>query len=249
MAGRTGGSPMPPAMITMSPPSASSSGQQVPYGPRTATRSPGSRAHSAWVAIPTSRMVCSTGRPAAGSPLIEIGTWPMPNAPSMLNWPGRKANTSPGGGSSSRVTVSCDSRRVAVTRQGAGSVHGRDTAGSASGRMDVPVHVQQPQPGGLQPPDGEAGEQLRQLESQPRVIGAFPAQAGPVQGEGAHRFDGPAVELPLVRLQQPREPRHVTCAQGLHDNRPAARRGDLQRHLSLADQEALTGRLALTEHE
>src|SRR6516162_2119033 len=241
MAGRTGGSPMPPATITTSPPSASSSGQQEPYGPRTPTRSPGSRVHSAWVAIPTSRMVCSTGPPAAGSLLIEIGTWPMPNTPSMLNWPGRKANTSPGGGSSSRVTVSRDSRRVPVTRQGASSVHGRDTAGSDSGRMNVPVHVQQPQPGGLQPADGEAGEQLRQLESQPRVIGAFPAQAGPVQGEGAHRLDGPAVELPLVRLQQPREPGHVAGTQGLHDDRSAAGRGDLQCHLALADQEALAG--------
>src|SRR5690349_20671197 len=120
----------------------------------------------------------------------------MPNATSMLNWPGRNANTAPAGGSSSSVTVSADSRRVAVTRHGASSVHGLAIAGSDSGRIDVPVHVQQPQPGGLQPADGEAGEQLRQLESQPRVIDAFPAQAGPVQGESANRFHGPAVELP-----------------------------------------------------
>src|SRR6516225_4396588 len=168
---------MPPATITTSPPSASSTGQQVPYGPRTPTRSPGSRAHSAWVAIPTSRMVCSTGPPAAGSPLIEIGTSPVPNAPSMLNWPGRNANTSPAGGSSSSVTVSADSRCVAVTRQKAGSVHGQDLTGSDSGRTDVPVHVQQLQPRGLQPLDGQAGEQLRELKPQPRVIGALSAQA------------------------------------------------------------------------
>src|ERR1700746_3854356 len=172
---------MPPAMITTSPPSASSSGQQLPYGPRTPTRSPGSRAHSARVAIPTSRMVCSTGPPAAGSPLIEIGTSPVPNAPSMLNWPGRKANTSPAGGTSSSVTVSADSRRVAVPSQEASSFQGRDTAGSDSGRMDVPVHVKQPQPRGLQPPDGELGDELHELESQARVIGALSAQADPVQ--------------------------------------------------------------------
>src|SRR6516162_287710 len=109
-------------------------------------------------------MVCSTGPPAAGSPLIEIGTSPVPNAPSMLNWPGRNANTSPAGGSSSSVTVSADSRRVAVTSHGAGSVHGQDITGSDSGCTGVPVHVQPLQPRGLQALDSQTGEQLRELE-------------------------------------------------------------------------------------
>src|SRR3974390_2261407 len=114
-------------------------------------------------------MVCRTGPPVAGPPvagppLIEIGTSPVPNAPSMLNWPGRNANTSPAGGSSSSVTVSADSRRVAVTRQGPGAVHGPDLTSSDSGCTGVPVHVQQPQPRRLQPLDGEAGETLHELK-------------------------------------------------------------------------------------
>ena len=47
MAGRSGGSPMPPATIITSPPSAARTGQLVPYGPRTPTRWPGRRVHSA----------------------------------------------------------------------------------------------------------------------------------------------------------------------------------------------------------
>ena len=149
MAGRSGGSPMPPATITTSPPSAARTGQLVPYGPRTPTALPRPRVHSAWVTAPTSRMVCSTGPGRGGSPLIEIGTSPMPGAPQHVELAGLEAERL-AGGSSSSVTVSCDSGRLAVTRQGAGSVHGRDAAASASVRMTV--HVKQLQPGGLQPP-------------------------------------------------------------------------------------------------
>ena len=60
-------------------------GQLVPYGPRTPIRCPGCTEHSACVTAPTSRMVCSTGPAADGSPLIEIGTSPMPGTRSMLN--------------------------------------------------------------------------------------------------------------------------------------------------------------------
>src|SRR5579875_1106835 len=197
-------------------------GQWVPYGPRTPTAAPGPRAHSACVTGPTSRIVCSTGPSPPGSPLIEIGTSPTPNAYSMLNWPGRNENGSPGGGSSSSVTTSADSRRAPVTRQGAGRFHRPGAVRSASGSMRIPVHVVQAQPGGLEPLGGEPGEALHEVEAHPRVIGALGPQARTVQRDGADRLDRAPVELPAVRFQQPREPGDVTGAQGLHDDRAAA---------------------------
>ena len=75
MAGRSGASPIPPATITTSPPSAWASGQAVPNGPRTPRASPGPTRHSAFVAGPTARIVCTFG-----SALSEIGSSPDPNA-------------------------------------------------------------------------------------------------------------------------------------------------------------------------
>src|SRR5579875_2688126 len=224
MAGRSGGSPMPPAMTTTSLPSARSTGQLVPYGPRTPIWSPGRAAHSAWLTAPTSRIVCSTGPGDDGSPLIEIGTSPMPGARSMLNWPGRKPNGP--GGSSSSVTTSCDSRLAAVTRHGGDSVHGRCAAASASGRMTV--DVQDLQPGG----------------PQPRAVHL----------QGPHPPDGPPVEVPAVRAHQPGEADHLPGAEGLYRgdparrgdlqrDRPLAHQVERLRRVALAEQER-----AVAEH-
>src|SRR5579875_3659701 len=244
MAGRSGGSPMPPAMTTTSLPSARSTGQLVPYGPRTPIWSPGRAAHSAWLTAPTSRIVCSTGPGDDGSPLIEIGTSPTPGARSMLNWPGRKPN-GPGGCSAS-VTTSCDSRLAAVPRHGGDSVHGRCAAASAGGRMTV--DVRDLQPGGLQPPRRQQREPLHEVEAEPRVGVAPGPQARAVHLQGPHPPDGPPVEVPAVRAHQPGEADHLPGAEGLYRGDPA-RRGDLQRDRPLAHQVERLRRVALAEQE
>ena len=63
---------------TRSRPSAASTGQGVPNGPRTPTVSPGRTSRSARVTAPTPRMVWTSRRGRAGSPLIEIGDLPDP---------------------------------------------------------------------------------------------------------------------------------------------------------------------------
>jgi hypothetical protein len=74
-AGRTGGRPTPPATISTSRPFASSTGHEVPNGPRTPITAPGRVAHSARVTGPTARIVWTSGEP-----LTEIGTSPTPKA-------------------------------------------------------------------------------------------------------------------------------------------------------------------------
>src|SRR5215475_9301943 len=194
---------MPPATITTSPPSAACTGQLVPYGPRTPIWCPVCAEHSACVTAPTSRMVCSTGPAAVGSPLIEIGTSPMPGIRSMLNWPGWKPNGS--GGWSSSVTVSCDSRWFAITCHGGDCVHGRS---AASARVRMTVHIQNLQPGSLQPPRRQIREPLHEVVAEPRVGVALGPQARAVHLDGVQPPDGPPVELPAVRAHQPGEARH-----------------------------------------
>src|SRR5215470_14416362 len=174
---------MPPATITRSPPFAAATGQDVPYGPRTPTCCPGCSAHSALVTGPTSRIVCRTWLLRAGSPLIEMGTSPMPGWYSMLNWPGSNSNGS--GGVRPRVTTSVVSRCATATRHGLGSIHpapGPDRTGSALVRMAV--HVKQLEPGGLQPTGHQAGESLHELIAKTRIGIALTAQARPVHLDG-----------------------------------------------------------------
>src|SRR5215510_11974036 len=78
MTGRSGASPMPPATITTSLPSASSTGQLAPNGPRRPTASPRLSLPIAFVTAPTARTVCVIAPGFAGSPLIETGTSPTP---------------------------------------------------------------------------------------------------------------------------------------------------------------------------
>lgn len=47
--------------------------------------------------------------------------------------------------------------------------------------VSVPVHVQQPQPGGLQPLHRDLGEALHQLVSEAGVLVALLPQAHPIQ--------------------------------------------------------------------
>ena len=107
---------MPPATMTRSAPSAASTGQAVPNGPRTPSTSPGRTAQSARVTWPTARTVCTSGPGSVGSPLIEIGTSPTPIDESIVNCPGRYASRSPDAGSSVSVHVSAVSRRRRTTR-------------------------------------------------------------------------------------------------------------------------------------
>src|SRR6476620_2042983 len=143
---------MPPATRATSPPAPSDTPQPRPYGPRTPSRSPGAASHRALVTQPTSRTVWVRvpGRP--GSPLIEIGTSPTPNAWSIVNWPAANGRALPSAAVRSRVTVSWVSLRVPVTRKGCGSQGSVSTgpAATRSAGMVGAVQVEHPDPGGLQ---------------------------------------------------------------------------------------------------
>src|ERR1039457_6530247 len=148
---------MPPATITISRPAPSLTSQPAPYGPRTLSTSPSAAVARECVTPPRSRMVCSRGPPAA-PPLMEIGTSPTPNAPSIVNCPGLKARGTPLAGSSATVTVSWVSARTDSTRNGRGIIGRCRGAGCASALILVTgapsrgtVHIEQAHPGGLQP--------------------------------------------------------------------------------------------------
>ena len=87
----------------------------MPNGPRRPTSWPTRAEHSAALTAPTARIVwVSACEPAV--PLTETGISPMPNAYSMVNWPGRTKPTGLPAGASVSVTVSCVSSRRALTR-------------------------------------------------------------------------------------------------------------------------------------
>ena len=66
-------------MSTTSRPSAASTGQLLPNGPRTPIAAPSVSPRMALVTAPTSRVVCTSVSGRSGSPLIEMGTSPTPN--------------------------------------------------------------------------------------------------------------------------------------------------------------------------
>ena len=85
----------------------------MPNGPRTPTTRPGGASHRARVTAPTARTVCtSRPSPAAGSPLTEIATSPMPGTASIVNWPGWNGGSGGPAGSRASVTLS----RVSAVR-------------------------------------------------------------------------------------------------------------------------------------
>ncbi len=147
----------------------------MPNGPRTPSTVPGPAATRAAVTEPTLRMVCSMRSGRFGSPLIEMGASPTPNAYNMVNWPGDQDSAGPSVGSSSRVYVSRVSCRVRRTTNGRGSIgSGAAIARSAVTRFprllnEVSVDVEQPDPGGLQPLVHHPDEPLRQLVPDVRV--------------------------------------------------------------------------------
>ncbi len=94
---------MPPATKTTSPPRPDVTSHPLPNGPRMPSTVPGAAWTRAWVTAPTSRIVCSSRSVRAGSPLIEIGASPVPNACIIVNCPAENAIGSPSTGSSTSV--------------------------------------------------------------------------------------------------------------------------------------------------
>src|SRR6266568_4723514 len=245
MAERRGARPTPPATTTTSPPAPSSTAHCVPNGPRTPITSPGSIEDRACVTTPTSRMVWTSAPDAAGSPLMEMGTSPTPNAYSMSNWPGENANPPPGG-SRVTVTVSAVSRATWRTRAGAGAI-GSARPRSVSVRMSV--HVQQLHAGGLEPFQNHVGGLPHELVAELVVLLALSPQAGAVQGQRGHGLQDPGVEPPPVRREQPGEPDHLARADGLDHDAAALRCRDLDGGPTPPDQVEAVGRVSLPEQE
>ena len=130
----------------------------------------------------------------------------------MLNCPGRKAMARPASGASDRVVTSSVSRRRPTTRCGTGVMApARRLAGAGrrSGRhggqraRSAPVEVEQPDPGRLQALEEDGGHPLHEGVAQGRVGLRLGPQAGPVDGDGPDRLDGPGVEVPPVGRDEP----------------------------------------------
>ncbi len=92
MTQRTGASPMPPATKTMSLPRHSSSGKQLPYGPRKPTVSPTLTSRSAVVTLPTSLKVHSMASVRVGGLAMQKVASPAPKTEYSPNWPARNSN-------------------------------------------------------------------------------------------------------------------------------------------------------------
>src|SRR5512144_1933216 len=124
--------------------------------------------------------VSRSGRP--GSPLMEIGTSPTPNAWSIVNCPAANASPRPSVASRSSVTVSSVSRRMLVTRKGCGS-HGSvadrsDTGTTTSAGMVGSVQVEQTDAGRLQPVVHHLRHPLHERVAEGGVLVALGAEAG-----------------------------------------------------------------------
>ena len=168
-------------------PSSSATGQDPPKGPRPARMRPGLAEQSASVARPTARTVCTSSSGSSGSPLIEIGTSPAPPAEIIMNWPGSNGTGRPSQDFSDSVQVSRVSWRVESTSNGSGII---DAGSSGSGTIDagldcsdtnLPVHVQELHPRGLQPVNDIGGEPLHQLVAELVILLDLAAQAGTVE--------------------------------------------------------------------
>jgi hypothetical protein len=119
MTQRTGARPMPPAMKTTSLPFQSSTGNQLPYGPRKPTVSPTFTSRSAAVTLPTALKLHSIKPLRVGALAIQKVLSPAPNTLYSPNCPARKSKESRRASSLSsrrRVRVSGVSSMSAVTR-------------------------------------------------------------------------------------------------------------------------------------
>src|SRR3990170_7943117 len=119
----------------------------------------------------------------------------------MLNWPGRKVKPSPVAGTRSSVAVSCVSRRTRRTTNGTGTMgSGRRACTRSSGGT---VHVEQLQPGRLQPAADHRDQPHQQHVAERRILFALLPDAGRVETDGAHQLKRPGVKGPPVRGKQP----------------------------------------------
>src|SRR5579872_4547518 len=76
---------------------------------------------------------------------------------------------------------------------------------------------------------------------------ALGSQAGAVQRKGADRLDHSRVEVPPVGRDEPGPAKYLAGCQSMYRDRLAARRRDIERHLSVADQIELVGLATLAE--
>src|ERR1039458_6019198 len=196
---------MPPANTSTSAPSISPIGQGRPNGPRTPRTSPKGASQIACVARPTARTVCTSGPSPPGSPLIEIGTSPVPNAESIVNCPGANARRAPARGWSSSVQVSEVSCRFPATVNGTGTI-GPDSGAPpakavvrASGDPSMAVDIEELQLRRLQAFDQRRRKSSHELIAKLVVGLALAAQAGAVEGHHARRFARAAIELQIGR--------------------------------------------------
>src|SRR3972149_9528747 len=157
----------------------------------------------------------------------------------MLNWPGAKGKPS-GPGSRIRVKVS------AVSFSNWRTTMGRGCMGSAevrSGSGLVAIEVQELELGGFHAADGHFRGTLHDLVAEGGVLLALAAQAGAVQGQGAHQGDRPGVEVPPEGREPPGPDKPPAVAHGLDGDGPAPRKEGLHRHLAVTDDVEPLGRL------
>src|SRR6478752_2353054 len=255
MAGRKGARPIPPATKTTSPPLPELTPHPAPNGPRTPSTVPGPAATRAAVTEPTLRMVCSMRSGRFGSPLIEIGASPTPNAYNMVNWPGNQESAGPSMGSSSSVYVSRVSCRVRRTTNGRGSMGSgaARVALSATARCprllnEISVDVEQPDPGGLQPLVHHPDEPPRQLLHEVGVRVELGPQAGRVLRHRTGFRGGAGVERPAVLIHHPRPPHDVPVLERVQHH-PASGGSDLDGHHATPEHVEVVSRFTLVEDE
>src|SRR6478752_6715807 len=255
MAGRKGARPIPPATKTTSPPFPEVTSHPVPNGPRTPSTVPGPAATRAAVTEPTLRMVCSMRSGRFGSPLIEMGASPTPNAYNMVNWPGDQESAGPSVGSSSSVYVSRVSCRVRRTTNGRGSMGSGPArvAGSAAARStsllnEISVDIEQPDPGGLEPLVHHPDEPLGQLVPDAWVCVELGPQARSVEGHRAGLRGGPGVERPAVRRHHPRPTHDVPVLERVQHH-PTSGGSDLDGHHASPEHVEVVSRFTLVEDE
>src|SRR5579864_9006128 len=163
----------------------------------------------------------------------------------MLNCPGEKplsATGPPAGGSSAMVIVSCVSRDMRSTRYGTGTIGSGAGAGAAGRALDTrAVDVEDLETGRPQALPEHPGEPLQQLIAEAGILLALPADARAVELRRADGLERPRVAGHAVGRDQPRPPHDVAGADGQHRERPAFRRGDLERHPSVAEQIEVIG--------
>ena len=167
----------------------------------------------------------------------------------MLNCPGRNGAVRRRRPRASSVKVSCVSRTTRRMRAGRGTIGLAGAAIHPAASRSVAVDVEELEPRRLQALLHDVREALQELVAEVVVGLALAAQALAVERDGARRLDRARVEHPVVGRDEPRPAEDVARAERLHDERRAPRRGDLERHPALAEEEELVRLLARPEEE